>query len=88
VDERAALVDPVTGAPLLQRNSSGAYVVTTPRALNNVQMDWLFSYRPNPGTVLFFGYGSNLTEVNAFEFSEMTRVRDGFFVKLSYLFRV
>jgi len=51
-------------------------------------MDWLFSFRPNPGTVLFAGYGASLAEPNAFRFRELVRARDGFFVKLSYLWRV
>ena len=50
-------------------------------------MDWLFSYVPSPGTVLFAGYGSSLTEPEAFRFRHLERVRDGVFVKLSYLFR-
>src|SRR5689334_20159874 len=29
---------------------------------NRLRADWLFSYQPNPGTVLFAGYGSTLTE--------------------------
>jgi hypothetical protein len=37
--------------------------------------------------VVFAGYGSSLTEPDAFRFRELERVRDGFFVKLSYLFR-
>ena len=51
-------------------------------------MDWLFSYQPNPGTVVFAGYGNSLTEPEAFAFAGLHRVSDGFFVKLSYLFRV
>jgi hypothetical protein len=88
VDERDALRDPVTGFPILQRNSTGKYVATSPRALNDLRMDLLFSYRPNPGTVVFFGYGSSLAEDDAFAFENVRRVKDGFFVKLSYLFRV
>ena len=43
----------------------------------------------NPdGTVFFIGYGSSLTETDAFSFRDLARVNDGFFVKLSYLFRV
>ncbi|MHB1192367.1 MAG: carbohydrate binding family 9 domain-containing protein [Longimicrobiales bacterium] len=88
VDERAALIDPATGFPLLQRNNAGAYVWTTAQAVNDLEMDWLFSYRPSPGTVLFFGYGSDLTEPDPFQFRDLERARDGFFIKLSYLFRV
>jgi len=48
----------------------------------------LFSYRPTPGTVIFAGYGSALLEESAFRFGDLTRQRDGFFLKLSYLFRL
>jgi hypothetical protein len=54
--------------------------------------DWLFSYQPNPGTVLFLGYG---TQANAdpnplerFNFQPLIRTSDYFFFKLSYLFRM
>ena len=87
VDQRDALRDPVTGFPLLQQNAS-AYVLTTARSVNDFRIDWLFSYRPRPGTVVFFGYGTSLTETDPFEFRDVRRVRDGFFLKLSYLFRV
>jgi hypothetical protein len=47
----------------------------------------LFSYRPNPGTVLFLGYGASLTEDASFRFRDLRRTEDGIFVKASYLFR-
>jgi hypothetical protein len=55
---------------------------------NALRVDWLFSYQPNPGTVIFAGYGSSLTEPDAFRFQDLQRVNDGFFVKVSYLFRM
>ena len=55
---------------------------------NDFKVDWLFSYRPNPGTVVYAGYGSSLAEPGAFRFRDLDRVNDGFFVKLSYLFRM
>jgi hypothetical protein len=58
------------------------------RATNDLRLDWLFSFRPNPGTVAYLGYGTGLTEPEAFSFRNVRRVTDGFFVKLSYLFRV
>lgn len=86
---RAALVDPRTGVPLVldstaQRRigSAGAIIVNTFRS------DFLFSYRPTPGTVLFLGYGASLTEPDAFRFQGLHRTGDGFFVKGSYLFRL
>jgi len=32
----------------------------------------------------FFGYGSSLTEADAFRFQNLTRTSNGFFLKLSY----
>jgi hypothetical protein len=55
---------------------------------NNFRIDWLFSYRPNPGTVFFAGYGSTLTEGQSFRFDDLRRRDDGFFVKFSYLWRM
>jgi len=58
------------------------------QALHWLQMDWLFSYRPVPGTLFYFGYGSTMTEADEFRFGNLRRNRDGFFAKLSYLFRM
>ena len=58
------------------------------RTYNDFRVDWLFSYRPSPGTVFYAGYGSSLAEPSAFAFRKLERVDDGFFVKLSYLFRM
>jgi hypothetical protein len=54
--------------------------------------DLLFSYQPNPGTVLFFGYGSLATAPadprDRFHYQPLVRASDYFFAKFSYLFRV
>jgi hypothetical protein len=50
--------------------------------------DWLFSYQPTPGTVLFAGYGSTLDSGVSWNLGEMRRANDGFFLKLSYLLRM
>lgn len=55
---------------------------------NEFQMDWLFSYRPGPGTLFYLGYGSTSDEPNEFRFRDLRRRADGFFGKLSYLFRL
>jgi hypothetical protein len=81
--DQVALVDPRTGQPLLVNGSAAA-----PRVTNDFRNDLLFSYRPTPGTVVFFGYGSSLTEADAFRFQNLQRASDGFFLKLSYLFRM
>jgi hypothetical protein len=66
----------------------GDYVRAGRRSSNGFRADWLFSYRPNPGTVVFLGYGSSLIEDRELRFRGLRRTSDGFFVKLSYLFRV
>jgi hypothetical protein len=85
---RAALRDPRTGAVLLVPGATpGSYVPIAARSSNGLRADGLFSYRPNPGTVVFAGYGSTLTEPDALAFSGLRRTNDALFVKLSYLFR-
>jgi len=82
------LRDPVSDAPILIRDpDSDTYSPAGPTSVNDFQLDLLFSYRPTPGTVVFVGYGATLTESKAFRFCDLERVQDGFFVKLSYLFR-
>ena len=85
---REPLRDPRTGQILLVANSAGVYSPSTPSASNSLRTDWLFSYRPNPGTVFFLGYGGSLSEPDPLAFRELRRNTDAFFVKLSYLFRV
>jgi uncharacterized protein DUF5916/cellulose/xylan binding protein with CBM9 domain len=55
---------------------------------NEFSTDWLFSYRPVPGTLVYLGYGSTLDEPREFRFQDLRRTRDGFFGKISYLFRL
>jgi hypothetical protein len=50
--------------------------------------DFLFSYQPNPGTVIFAGYGSTLRDPTELGRASLRRAEDGFFLKLSYLFRM
>jgi hypothetical protein len=55
---------------------------------NGLRLDALFAWHPTPGTVFFAGYGSSLNEEDAFAFRDLSRSRDGFFMKFSYLFRL
>jgi hypothetical protein len=54
--------------------------------------DYLFSYQPNPGTVLFLGYGSQADALpdprERFTMQSLVRRSDYFFVKYSYLWRL
>ncbi|MFI5228010.1 MAG: DUF5916 domain-containing protein [Gemmatimonadales bacterium] len=85
--ERAALRDPRTGQFLFV--AAGDTVVPSVASASNVlRTDWLFSFRPAPGTVLFVGYGGDLTEPDPLAFQRLRRTDDAFFVKGSYVFRV
>jgi hypothetical protein len=85
--KREALVDPRTGQVLLVSSSTGV-TPSTRTASNSLRTDWLFSYRPTPGTVFFAGYGGTLNETDPLAFNQLRRTSDAFFVKLSYLFRL
>ena len=81
--QREALRDPYSGRPILVGGTFTDRSVT-----NDFRVDWLFSYRPGPGTLIYLGYGSSLTEPEAFAFgSDLRRTTDGFFLKLSYVLR-
>jgi hypothetical protein len=87
--EQDALRDPTTDAPILIYDAgSGTYEPSTATSANDFRVDVLLSFRPTPGTVLFLGYGSSLTESAPFKFQDLERVTDGFFAKVSYLFRM
>ena len=78
-------------APLEDRNGNPILVngvLDTGSTLNEFSTDWLFSYRPVPGTLVYLGYGSTLEEPREFRFQDLRRTRDGFFGKISYLFRL
>ncbi len=81
--------DSRTNAPILIYDPrTNTYARTTPLRDNSFSVDGLVSYRPTPGTVFFLGYGSTLQEPDSFRFGRLARTRDGFFVKLSYLYRI
>ena len=81
--ERDTLRDPRSGDPLIIGGSAQPRTSDT-----QFRNDLLFSYKPTPGTVFFFGYGASLREPTAFSFRDLQRTSDGFFLKASYLFRM
>lgn len=54
---------------------------------NDLRFDLLGSYEPNPGTVVFLGYGNGMSGPRTLTFKNLTRQQDGFFLKLAYQFR-
>jgi hypothetical protein len=81
-ESTAALIDPVTGAPLFIGG-----VAQSATEYNGLRADLLVSYEPTPGTVAFLGYGSTMETEDEFDWAGLERVNDGFFVKLAYQIR-
>jgi hypothetical protein len=81
--------DTRTNAPILILDpATGIYQRAEAFGHRSLRGDFLFAYQPNPGTVLFAGYGSTLTDSSQLGRSSLRRAEDGFFLKLSYLFRM
>ena len=80
-----ALKDPTTGDPILV---GGSPVAASTSDL--LRVDWLFSFRPSPGTLVYLGYGASCSEFDTrCAVGRMTsRLSDGFFAKVSYLFNL
>jgi hypothetical protein len=80
--------DSRTNFPLLvQDATSGAWVRATANVSNGLSANFLVSYTPAPGTIVYAGYGAQLSEPDAFAFRSVDRSSDAFFLKASYLFR-
>ena len=81
-----------TEAPLLIFDpEAGDFVRAAAFDHQSFRGDLLFSYQPNPGTVLFAGYGSTLRDPVDPKDPLRTGLRrsdDEFFLKMSYLFRM
>ena len=89
-----------TGRPIIAPDACNNYVVGVTRGCQNTKFrgDFLFSYQPNPGTVLFLGYGSGYADTrtssrpfefpSSFGFKGYNRTDDALFLKGSYLFRL
>jgi hypothetical protein len=86
--DRSALRDPRTEQPLLRRDAAGALVIQGARRSLLGRADWLVSYLPSPGTVVFFGYGTAMDASETMRPGDVQRINDGAFVKFSYLYRV
>ena len=102
LEDQPALLAPLAGAqkidalrddsrseaPVLIRGGDGTFRQSTPVERSGFRGDVLISYQPNPGTVVFAGYGASFGAGEFFSPRDLERTSDGFFVKLSYLFRM
>ena len=89
-----------TQRPILANDACNGGTFGVTRACQNTSFrgDFLFAYQPNPGTVVFFGYGAGFADKrpgsqpfefpSSFGFNGYNRTDDAFFVKASYLFRL
>lgn len=81
--------DSRTNDPILIHDpATNRYVRAAAQASNTLQLDWLVSFTPSPGTVVYAGYGTSLAETDAFAFRNVRRLQDGLFVKVSYVIRM
>ena len=80
--------DSRTNLPVYFRGSNGA--LTRAAAFDRLRgrLDFLFSYLPTPGTVVYFGYGNTSRADRPGGTRDLQPNRDVFFAKLSYLFRL
>jgi hypothetical protein len=77
-----------TELPIYLSDGNGGFTRAAAVVQNSFHADVLVAFTPTPGTVVFAGYGSSLTEPRSFSFSDLQRQRDSFFAKVSYLFRL
>jgi hypothetical protein len=87
-ERRDALRDPLSGLPIVIDPGTGILQRAGASSSNTFRNDWLFSFQPSPGTTFFAGYGATLSEDDPFRFRSVQRTSDGFFLKLSWLFRM
>ena len=79
--------------PILLRQGDGSFERALGFRANSFRVDGLFSFEPSPGTVIFAGYGTTLgnEEIGLdpqLPYDDLERRNDGFFLKVSYLFRL
>ena len=77
-----------TEYPIYFGDGAGNFTRAAAITQNNLHADALVAYTPTPGTVVYAGYGSALTEPETFRFRNIQRQHDSFFAKVSYLFRM
>jgi hypothetical protein len=88
VEQDALRDDSRTGLPVYIRQRDGSLVRAEGWRRSRARTDFLFSYLPTPGTVVFLGWGNQMRADRPEGPSGLTATRDVFFLKVSYLFRL
>jgi hypothetical protein len=83
LEERDALRDPITGDVLWYDDQPLGSVDR-----GTFQGQFLLSYEPSPGTIFYAGYSRIMEGVSTYALGRMDPMADGFFVKISYRFRM
>jgi hypothetical protein len=83
LEKRKALMHPVTGQAVLVNGS-----LQSERERGNFTGQALISFEPSPGTIFFIGYSRVMDGPYGLPLDEKELRQDGFFMKLSYLFRI
>lgn len=80
--------DSRTDRPVFFRGANGTLTRAVAFDRLRGRLDFLFSYLPTPGTVVYFGYGNTSNADRPGGTRGLQPNRDVFFAKLSYLFRL
>ena len=79
--------DSRTNLPLVFKSGT-TYVPLLAHDIRGLQTNFLFTYLPNPGTVIYFGYGNLRQQPDQLGRPQLGAVQSDFFLKLSYLWRM
>ncbi len=80
--------DSRTNLPIVIRDpTTGVYAHTVTYSNRQLQLNFLFSYLPTPGTVIYLGYGAVAARPDDLGRPALNPVQDNLFVKFSYLWR-
>ena len=80
--------DSRTNLPIVIQSGSAGYLPASAFDSRALQTNFLFTYLPNPGTVIYLGYGTVDQRPDLANRLRLGPVQSDFFLKLSYLWRM
>jgi hypothetical protein len=88
IDARDSLHDDSrTNLPIVIKGADGSYAPTVAYSNRQLLNNFLFTYLPNPGTVIYLGYGTLDARPDLLGRARLGSVQSDLFLKISYLFR-
>ncbi len=82
LEERDALRSPLGQAMRVDGE------VSTAEDAGRMRYDFLVSYEPSPGTIVYAGWSRAMEGPETYRYSDLSPVNEGLFLKVSYLFRL